>query len=386
MTTQATHTEHDDGFDFEVRVRQQQRRDRARRQACERMRRYRAGLRAKKERAEATRPKRRSIDYRAALFDNANYGVLTLTQRRILDSLVYEHARHFGTRDELIVTYADFVAGKASRRLIKPALTKLEALGVVSVTWGVGGRKGRVANRFRLMFIDGPAADSVTSFGTTSSTDERYARGSQRNARKSPANSTESVTLSVPLGGPLNNTCAPPDSAGGGTDSVTLSDALSPPHRPKGLPMKDIGQSDPTESHREECVFTGGPQSTEPTREGLRAREAGRTEPRYARGTGPRPMPAEPDEQMVVIAAEHGWDAERIEEQWPKFVEFNRAKGTCWADWSFPWRSWVKNGVQLDGRDRQTGSARPTSGTSMVDTLVACAAAGGRQGYGEFAL
>lgn len=172
----------DDDFDFEERVRQQERRDRNRRQARRRMQRYRARLRAKKEQAEAIRPKRRSIDYQGALFDNPNYGVFSLTQRRILDILVQEHARHFGTRVELRLTYNAFVAGGGTRRLIKPALTKLEALDVVSVTWGLGGRKGRVANRFRLVFIDGRADASVTRFGATSSTDERYARCRQRNA------------------------------------------------------------------------------------------------------------------------------------------------------------------------------------------------------------
>jgi hypothetical protein len=85
---------------------------------------------------------------------------------------------------------------------------------------------------------------------------------------------------------------------------------------------------------------------------------------------------------MLAIAAEQGWEAERVEEQWPDFVAFNRAKGNVWANWSFPWRSWVNNGVR---RDRQA-RGRSTNGTSMVDMLVAAAAAGGRGGFGEYAL
>ena len=147
MQQQATQS--DDDFDFEARVLQRERCDRERRQARARMRRHRAARRAKE--AEATRPRRKFIDYREALSENPNYSKLGLTDRRILDLLVNEHARHLGIRTEVIVTYNGLVAGDVSRRLIKASLTKLEALDFESVTWGLGGRKGRVANRFRLL-------------------------------------------------------------------------------------------------------------------------------------------------------------------------------------------------------------------------------------------
>jgi hypothetical protein len=77
------------------------------------------------------------------------------------------------------------------------------------------------------------------------------------------------------------------------------------------------------------------------------------------------PVPAEPDAQMMAIAAEHGWDANRVDAEWPKFVAFNRAKGNAWADWGHPWRCWVENGIKRDRKAR----GRP-SGTAMADRIL----------------
>jgi len=113
--------------------------------------------------------------------------------------------------------------------------------------------------------------------------------------------------------------------------------------------------------------------------------KGGRTGVRNAGGAvrRPVPVPAGPDATMVAIATEHGWDGERIEEQFAEFVKFNRAKGNAWPDWSYPWGRWIKRAIE---REQQTRSMRTTTGTSMVDMLVATAAAGGRRGFGDYAL
>jgi hypothetical protein len=238
--------------DFEDRVQQQERR----RQGRERSRRFRERQRLKTEQAKATAPRRKFIDYLSGLREDPSYGKLGGTDRRIIDCLIKEHARHCGTRTELAFTYAGFVAGKVSRRLIKPSLLKLEALGVVGVTWGLGGRRGRVANRYRLVFIDGPAAESVTPIGTTSPTEQRNAGSTERYRErydpKSPAISTQeaegALRPSVHPGGPLNTDGLPATGCTG--DRVTEGTAtgatkVTSPARPRPAgtpPQNDSGE------------------------------------------------------------------------------------------------------------------------------------------------
>jgi hypothetical protein len=111
---------------------------------------------------------------------------------------------------------------------------------------------------------------------------------------------------------------------------------------------------------------------------------AGGTGARYAAVTvqRPVPVPAEPDERMVAMAEEAGWDEAQIEAQFAKFVNFNRAKGNAWADWSHPWQSWVKRSIE---RERKSRSVRSTSGTSVVDRMLSHAADVAKFGYGEYA-
>jgi hypothetical protein len=109
--------------------------------------------------------------------------------------------------------------------------------------------------------------------------------------------------------------------------------------------------------------------------------KGGGTGARNAGGTLRRPIPAEPDATMQAIAAEHGWDADRVEDEYREFVAWNRAKGTSWPDWTYPWRRWVKQGIKRDERQRQTRSVRSISGTSMVDTMLARAADVAKYGW-----
>ena len=41
-----------------------------------------------------------------------------------------------------------------------------------------------------------------------------------------------------------------------------------------------------------------------------------------------------------------------IIEQWDRFIDYHRAKGSTFVDWDAAWRTWVRNGVGFQAKDR----------------------------------
>jgi hypothetical protein len=58
------------------------------------------------------------------------------------------------------------------------------------------------------------------------------------------------------------------------------------------------------------------------------------------------------DDDLADHAAEKaGWDHGRAFEEFSRFENHHRAKGSIFADWRAAWRTWVSNGIRFD-RDR----------------------------------
>jgi hypothetical protein len=65
------------------------------------------------------------------------------------------------------------------------------------------------------------------------------------------------------------------------------------------------------------------------------------------------------------FAEEHGLDSRRAHEEFEKFADFHRAKGSAFADWDAAWRNWVRIGVNLDKPKRD-----PRVATTIPDDFV----------------
>jgi len=76
-------------------------------------------------------------------------------------------------------------------------------------------------------------------------------------------------------------------------------------------------------------------------------RKASRAKPRTALSEGQLPQPAD-----VEAAKRAGLDKPAFIEQWQKFRDYHRAKGSLMADWSAAWRTWLGNMAQFQARSR----------------------------------
>jgi hypothetical protein len=77
------------------------------------------------------------IRQRFCMMESPAWKALSLSARRVLDRIEIEFGRHKGNPEangELIVTYDDFVKYGITRRLVRPALNEVVALGFVRVT------------------------------------------------------------------------------------------------------------------------------------------------------------------------------------------------------------------------------------------------------------
>jgi hypothetical protein len=83
------------------------------------------------------------IRQRFVMMESPAWKALSLSARRVLDRIEIEFGRHKGrpeSNGELVVTYEDFVEYGITRRLVRPALNEVIALGFVRVTReGVAG-------------------------------------------------------------------------------------------------------------------------------------------------------------------------------------------------------------------------------------------------------
>lgn len=72
------------------------------------------------------------------------------------------------------------------------------------------------------------------------------------------------------------------------------------------------------------------------------------------------------------FAEEHGWNNGRAHEEFDKFSDYHRAKGSVFADWDASWRTWVRNGIKFDSERLQRGTARGR-GQTVVDGALSYA-------------
>jgi hypothetical protein len=83
------------------------------------------------------------IRQRYVMMESPAWKALSLNARRVLDRIEIEFGKHRGkpeTNGELIVTYDDFVKYGICRRLVRPAINEVVALGFVRITRaGVAG-------------------------------------------------------------------------------------------------------------------------------------------------------------------------------------------------------------------------------------------------------
>jgi hypothetical protein len=79
---------------------------------------------------------------------------------------------------------------------------------------------------------------------------------------------------------------------------------------------------------------------------------------------------------LLRFAEEHGWDSSRAKDEFDRFADYHRAKGSVFADWDASWRTWVRNGIKFDSeRRRQRGTARGNAQT-VVDGALSYANGG----------
>jgi hypothetical protein len=342
-TAQADHlVVEPDGFDFEMRVRHEERRRKER----ERKRRYRAQLRQEAEQRRMHNP--RDVDYQALLMALPALRTLSLYQRRALDLLIAVHARHRGTRTEFPVTYDDFAAAGVSRRRISTSLAALVKAGALEVVRrGRGGRGDRQSNIYRLPFIDGKRDIRSVTYSTENCPTARDVRSvtprdsfSVSGTGENSANSTIDVTVSVSKTAPFNTTIAIEGSFG-------ANDQQSVTHSPR--------QEKPSSPPREEIlppVFCNG---GAPTSDAARKQEPPLRQVAGQRG----PVPSQPDERMAQAAVEAGWDELRMTKEFAAFREWNMGKGNTWVDWCVPWRTWIERAMERERR--QTAPNRATA-------------------------
>ena len=68
------------------------------------------------------------------------------------------------------------------------------------------------------------------------------------------------------------------------------------------------------------------------------------------------------DQDLITIAAEKGFGAERANVMFERFRNHHQAKGSEFANWTAAWRNWVFNQVQFDAKDR---AAAPVSNSFL---------------------
>jgi hypothetical protein len=94
------------------------------------------------------------IRQRFVMMESPAWKALSLSARRVLDRIEIEFGRHKGKPEangELIVTFDDFVEYGITRRLVRPALNEVIALGFVRVTRM--GAAGNADSRMATMYL-----------------------------------------------------------------------------------------------------------------------------------------------------------------------------------------------------------------------------------------
>ena len=56
------------------------------------------------------------------------------------------------------------------------------------------------------------------------------------------------------------------------------------------------------------------------------------------------------NDKLVTIAAEKGFNSDRAKKMFERFEGNHRAKGSRFADWSYAWRNWVVDQVEIDAK------------------------------------
>jgi hypothetical protein len=72
------------------------------------------------------------------------------------------------------------------------------------------------------------------------------------------------------------------------------------------------------------------------------------------------------------FAEAHGWDSSRAKDEFERFADYHRAKGSVFANWDAAWRTWVRNGIKFDSERLQRGTARGR-GQTVVDGALSYA-------------
>jgi hypothetical protein len=178
------------------------------------------------------------------MLESPAWRVLLLSERRVIDRIEIELARHGGNDNgKLPVTYEDFVEYGVSRRLVAPAMRVVEALGFIRVTeHGRGGNaEYRQPNKFFLTFARGrdsraqPPTDDWRKIKTieeaemiaTEARSHQSAYAVARGKRCSKKQNTDATQYQVSMPPSGTERTAPPMPLSGVTGSVHLLGLLS---------------------------------------------------------------------------------------------------------------------------------------------------------------
>jgi hypothetical protein len=132
------------------------------------------------------------IRLRFCMMESPAWKALSLSARRVLDRIEIEFGRRKGNPEangDLIVTYDDFVAYGITRRLVRPALNEVIALGFVRVTrmGAAGNADDRMATMYLITYQHAGSAQYVEDNWKRIKTDEE-AEAIAKAARKRKGN------------------------------------------------------------------------------------------------------------------------------------------------------------------------------------------------------